>query len=938
MNGKSARGLVDTGCSKTIVRSELVEGLRGAAKVKGFHGETIVCEGTAPVKLKVNGELVDVSVIGTRQLLEGVDVVIGMDVISRLGPIKIVQGELRFSAMHSCSVASRQSLEDSIEDRDFTAFFNGSHWSVKWKWKSGSPPMLHNNVEVYDRGMSENTREPFEAEVVRWIEEGILIPWEGEVKGILPLMAVVQPTKGKVRPVLDFRELNLHVECHTGDEEINVCSDKLREWRRTDGELELVDLQSAYLQIRVSEDLWQHQLVRFRGKTYCLTRLGFGLNVAPRVMAVILKRVLSRDDNVNGATNPYVDDILVNVSKISSEEVIGHLDKYGLKSKPPEKLDGGAALGLKLQKKGDGSMFFSRGNKVPEIPDRLTRRELFSICGKMVGHYPIAGWLRVACSYVKREAGSSSWDAEVSVRARDLLKEVAVRIKTEDPVQGAWTVPDEQSGVIWCDASSLGLGVMLEIGGVVVEDRAWLRKSDDYNHINLAELEAVVRGVNLAVDWGVNQLLVKTDSATVRSWVNLSLSEEQPVRTKGAGEVLIKRRLGILKSLVAELGLRLTIELVESKVNKADALTRVPKKWMVGDSQVCSAGVIEEVHGKHHMGVDRTHFLAKKLDPNITRSQVKSAVRSCEECQSINPAPSQHQTGDLEVEQPWSRIAIDVTHYRGVPYLSVVDCGPGRYALWRELKRESAQCILLQLQQIFMERGPVDEILMDNATAFRSRELNELFKYWKIRPLYRAAYRPSGNGIVERNHRTIKAWAEKSGINPVEAVFWYNVTPRNGMKESSVPQGSVHGYCWRTPLEEPGLDDIGESCSFKIGDYVWVKPGNARCTTRWGRGTVTGVNSANNVSVDGMPRHVLDIRKVISVDKDRSEDESGDSEDDEEFFDGRQALSPAATGTADVTPVAKVSKELARLQPFNKPGLLEESSVPEWRRRRPPGQ
>ena len=71
------------------------------------------------------------------------------------------------------------------------------------------------------------------------------------------------------------------------------------------------------------------------------------------------------------------------------------------------------------------------------------------------------------------------------------------------------------------------------------------------------------------------------------------------------------------------------------------------------------------------------------------------------------------------------------------------------------------------MQQIFMERGPVDEILMDNATAFRSRELTELFKYWKIRPLYRAAYRASGNGIVERNHRTVKAWAEKSGISPV---------------------------------------------------------------------------------------------------------------------------------------------------------------------------
>ena len=41
---------------------------------------------------------------------------------------------------------------------------------------------------------------------------------------------------------------------------------------------------------------------------------------------------------------------------------------------------------------------------------------------------------------------------------------------------------------------------------------------------------------------------------------------------------------------------------------------------------------------------------------------------------------------------------------------------------------------------------------------------------------------------------------------------------------------------------------------------MWVKPGNARCTTKWNQGTVTGIQSDNNVEVDGMPRHILDIR------------------------------------------------------------------------------
>ena len=39
--------------------------------------------------------------------------------------------------------------------------------------------------------------------------------------------------------------------------------------------------------------------------------------------------------------------------------------------------------------------------------------------------------------------------------------------------------------------------------------------------------------------------------------------------------------------------------------------------------------------------------------------------------------------------------------------------------------------------------------------------------------------------------------------------------------------------------------------------------GGAHCTTHWGKGIVTGVNSANNIEVDGVPRHILDVRPVV---------------------------------------------------------------------------
>ena len=164
--------------------------------------------------------------------------------------------------------------------------------------------------------MSAEKQEEYEKEIERWIEEGILVPWEGSVSGVIPLMAVEQQTKDKIRPVLDFRELNEAVSCHTGGEMIDVCSDRLREWRQIEGEGELVDLKAAYLQIKVTEDLWKHQLVRYRGRVYALTRLGFGLSSAPRIMTSILKSVLGKREDVRAATSSFIDDIMVDSSEI----------------------------------------------------------------------------------------------------------------------------------------------------------------------------------------------------------------------------------------------------------------------------------------------------------------------------------------------------------------------------------------------------------------------------------------------------------------------------------------------------------------------------------------------------------------------------------------------------------------------------------------------
>jgi hypothetical protein len=257
--------------------------------------------------------------------------------------------------------------------------------------------------------------------------------------------------------------------------------------------------------------------------------------------------------------------------------------------------------------------------------------------------------------------------------------------------------------------------------------------------------------------------------------------------------------------------------------------------------------------------------LAKLVDPGVTRDEVKKIVKSCEECQSIDPPPQVHERGNLSVTENWKRIAIDTTHHHQLPYLSIVDCGPSRFTIWRALTRETAETITTILEQLFLERGPPQEILMDNAQAFHSGLMKEMLQKWGIKALYRAAYKPSGNGIVERNHRTIKAIAERAGISPEVAVSYYNQTPRSGTNPSSVPYRGIYQYNWRWPIKGNQDDEEMNTTNIvKIGDEVWVKPSNAKCTTHWEKGTVTGINSNNNVIVDGVPRHILDIRDIVT--------------------------------------------------------------------------
>ena len=59
------------------------------------------------------------------------------------------------------------------------------------------------------------------------------------------------------------------------------------------------------------------------------------------------------------------------------------------------------------------------------------------------------------------------------------------------------------------------------------------------------------------------------------------------------------------------------------------------------------------------------------------------------------------------------------------------------------------------VEVVFLETGPVEEVLVDNSVGFRLEVFRQMHEKWGVRRYFRSAYRPSGNGIIE------KLWPKK---------------------------------------------------------------------------------------------------------------------------------------------------------------------------------
>ena len=221
-----------------------------------------------------------------------------------------------------------------------------------------------------------------------------------------------------------------------------------------------------------------------------------------------------------------------------------------------------------------------------------------------------------------------------------------------------------------------------------------------------------------------------------------------------------------------------------------------------------------------------------------------------------------------------------ITHHNGENFLTIIDCDPSRFTIWRPLCRQNAPTVIRHLENIFLERGSPMEILTDNDTAFTSKDFGRFARNWDGHLQFRCAYSPSGNRIVEESHRTVKTIATRKNCSILGALFWHNVTPKDDVS----PCTALHRYHVRIKGVEDDLFPEPEVIrgKYEMEDVVRVKTPRGKCTTINGTGRVTKMISPQSVKIGGVPGHVKNLRPVIQT-QFSSSDESN-SEDSERLI------------------------------------------------------
>ena len=171
-----------------------------------------------------------------------------------------------------------------------------------------------------------------------------------------------------------------------------------------------------------------------------------------------------------------------------------------------------------------------------------------------------------------------------------------------------------------------------------------------------------------------------------------------------------------------------------------------------------------------HLGIRRTRWQIRRRAYWVGWSkEVQRFCRRCPQCCQYRRGkpPQQGPLQPLPSGEPWERLSIDITgphpkSRRGHVYILTIMDNFTKFVEAVPLANQEATSVARALvETVIVRYGAPLQILTDQGTNFESHLFKELCRLLGIDKVRTSAYHPSGNGLIERFHRTMNAMLGK---------------------------------------------------------------------------------------------------------------------------------------------------------------------------------
>ena len=218
------------------------------------------------------------------------------------------------------------------------------------------------------------------------------------------------------------------------------------------------------------------------------------------------------------------------------------------------------------------------------------------------------------------------------------------------------------------------------------------------------------------------------------------------------------------------------------------------------------AEILKLIH-EGHLGLTKCKLRAKETVywPGLN-DQLEKLVLNCQLC--LKYSQSKCMSPDMSLGHkisafPWTKLATDIFHFEGDPYLLLVDY-TSRYPILCKLTSMTAQHVIGHLKVVFSEYGWLDTIVSDNGPCYMAEAFIKIMQEYRVNHTTSSPHYPQSNGLAEKFVHTVKSLfykAKEEGADLYKSLMIYCNMPLTSNLQS--PMQILQNRTARSQLPMP---------------------------------------------------------------------------------------------------------------------------------------